>query len=220
MKETVKERRTISHDTYKATLCHNKKPALCVHTVIFQFKGRSLARAARRINAHYRYLARRLKRRSQGVLLRRAAKDSKNGDAFIPHTLTVRHKVTYHANELLSLYHDLEQNDGQARDAVCRMADTWRLCDGTVVTLKDFCKTPKLLRLAVAEAGRRAEAGQTPWFVRYAKLMRRYFDKSRFYLTEHGVALFWEAGVIAPASHGVQTVVVPYGDLGIKMPPL
>jgi hypothetical protein len=222
LKEAAKERRTLSHDTYKTTLYCKKEPVLTVYTDIFQFAGRSLTGATRRINAHYLYLAKRMKRRGQRTLYRRAlaARKSAGPAGFIPHTLSVKHKVTYNDRDLLSLYHDHAENDGQAREAVCRTADTWRLSEGVPVTLGDVCGGRKalrrLLRLAVTEAGQHRENGQAPYSGRYARAMRRHFDRSRFYLTDRGVALFWEAGGIAPAAKGLQVIVVPYEALGMK----
>ena len=223
MKRTAKECPTLAHDIYKTVLYDKKEPVLTVCNDIFQFAGRSLPRATRRINAHYRFFARRLEGLSRRTLYRRAVAAHKKGgsEGFVPHMLSVKHKVTYNKGNLLSLYHDHIQNDGQARPAVCRMADTWRLSDGVPMTLKDVCGTRKtwrlLRRLTVTEDRRLLESGQASFLTRSADGKRRRFGSSRFYLTDQGVVIFEEAGRITSTSQGVQTIVVPYQALSLSL---
>ncbi|MDR3207916.1 MAG: hypothetical protein LBT60_06235 [Oscillospiraceae bacterium] len=220
MKPTEKKPGTLSRATYEATLYQGAQPTLTLRANIFRLGGGHHSPGARRVNAHYQALSRRLARWGKGPLSRRAAAAKRRAgpEGFSPYGMTVTHQVTRAAGGLLSLYHDHTESDG-VRAAVCRTADTWRLNTGTPVTLPMLCGggkgVKKLLRLALQEAERQAPSN-VPFTAPYRKALRRRFRRDRFYLTDEGVALFWEAKNTAPAETGPVTVLIPYEAAGLE----
>ena len=174
-------------------------------------------RGIRRIDRYYQHLAQYLVRTWERRLYPIACEDAVQARAasypFQPYEVEITYQVTCLQDGLLSLYWDCRQRFGKARDTF-RQGDTWVLDTGSPLPMSSFfprgTKLRNLLPRAAAEqAASNAAAGTSVYFDSCPALLRRYFDRRRFYLTPDDLAFFYPSATVAPWEEGIAVFTVP-----------
>lgn len=173
-------------------------------------------RAARRINGYYRQIAQTLMKRARSELLPAAADEYKyaaeNGYPFRPYETTMKFTVSYNDQDILSLYYDVYDYMGGAHGSTKRFGDTWRSSTGWFLCLTDFFpRGTNVKRLltdnAILIADRQMAEGTHGYFEDYPKLIRKHFNRSKFYIVPEGVAIFYDQYAIGPYVEGIPVFV-------------
>ncbi len=192
------------------------------------FKGEAPKWALRRINSYYERFAKKLLRYVNTVLAENAMSDyeyrSENGFPFFPYELRSDFTVTLNKEGFLSLYTDVYEFTGGAHGNTRRFADIWHSDSGFPASVSDFFpRGANYKRLltdeATAEAARQMEEGTFMYFDNYPELIKKNFSKQNIYLTESGMALFFQQYEIAPYSSGIPVFVAAYNSETGPFPP-
>jgi len=179
-------------------------------------------RVSRRVKRFYQLQSRSFLRYCERCLLPQAAAEYQTALAFSGPLPAFRaeldYHVTYNQGGLWSLYTQSRETTGPGGTLVTRRGDTWDLAEGYPVPLKDFFPAgtawkKRLLTLAAEDIQRRERAGAGRFHEGWRRELRR-FNPQNFYLTEDGLAFFYPMYAIAPASEGIPTFVLPYGEGG------
>lgn len=121
-------------------------------------------------------------------------------------------EVTYSGGRLLSIYQDTYENMGPYKVALGRSAAVWDLFRGRKLSLDELFSDPYALNVRVSkiidravDEGRRDSPGSY-FYV---------FSPSRWgwYLTERGLAVFFQPETIAPQNGGLPLFFVPWDDI-------
>lgn len=129
----------------------------------------------------------------------------------------LHYQVTYNEGGLWSLYTQSREFTGPGLPLVTRRGDTWDLAAGYPVPLADFFPSglawkKKLLALAAEEIQRRERAGISRFHENWRRELRKYFNAQNYYLTAEGLAFFFPMYALGPASEGIPTFLLPYGE--------
>lgn len=158
------------------------------------------------------------------VLYRQAVCALRNSNAdgqetlFPPYDAVLKYQVTRCDSRFVSLYRDAYEYTGGAHGNTVRRSDTWSLPSGRAVQICDFF-SPKtnFKRLLLEEILYQADENMRKcpgiYFDNYRKLITRYFNPNRFYLTENCVAFYFQLYEIAPYVSGLVTFSVPFEKL-------
>ena len=197
-------------------------PALCVEIQLPEPEGLP-PRAARRIGGFYRLQGRAYLRYCEAELLPRAAELLRAGtDAFSCCTAALSGQITCRGGDILSLHTDSRECLGGPPELL-RRGDTWDTRTGMPQPLGSFF--PKgcavrtiLLRRAEEEILRQEAAGIARYHEAWRRELRRSFNPDNFYLTERGIAYYWQMHAIAPRAEGIPTFLQPFGEDGCRCP--
>ena len=129
----------------------------------------------------------------------------------------LHYQVTYNEGGLWSLYTQSREFTGSGLPLVTRRGDTWDLATGYPAPLSSFFPKgsawrKKLLSLASEEIQRRERAGAGRFHENWRRELRRRFNSQNYYLTSEGLAFFFPMYALGPASEGIPTFLVPYGE--------
>ncbi len=162
----------------------------------------------RRVNRYYEALADRWKKRWAGPLLdsakAAAGPDTPSWEASLNFTITRFQK------DCLSLYWESTEDVGARRPRRIRQGDTWRLPEGTPISLRELLPPRRWWRSPVLtevrrQIGERVNTGEAAFFEDWPALASRKFSPGRFYLTEAGPVVFYPIESLAPAMEGFPT---------------
>ena len=184
------------------------------------------ARAARRIERYYRLQCRAYLRYCERWLFPLAAslyREALASSAPLPCLRAeLTYRVTYDEGGLWSLYTQSRETCPGRPALLTRRGDTWDLASGWPAPLSAFFppRTPwrrRLLALAAEEIRRREAAGVSQYREGWRRALRRRFNSRDFYLTAEGLTFFYPMYALGPASEGICTFVLPYGE-GLLFP--
>jgi hypothetical protein len=135
----------------------------------------------------------------------------------------VNYTVSYNQNCFLSLYFDQYEYTGGAHGLTVRSSDTWNLQKSKRMELSDFFPMGKdyreyLLQRIINSIHTEFSAGNSMYFEDYEQRVRESFQPNHFYLTEEGIAIYFQQYEIAPYASGIPTFIIPYGPDGVIMP--
>lgn len=127
---------------------------------------------------------------------------------------TLQTTVTYHGDNLVSLYTDSVESGGERRIDL-RRGDTWDMTSGTPLRLTDFFPPHTLVRKrilsAVRETVEREERlGLYRYLPDWSVRIRRSFNPQNFYIGDEGLTVFYQTYAIAPPNEGIPTFFLPY----------
>lgn len=147
-----------------------------------------------------------------------------NAQALPVCTASLTYRVTRNRDGILSLYTQSREVCGGA-PFVQRRGDTWNLATGypipLAVCLPRRAPVKKLLCAAAAEEiARQESAGVSRYHEAWRRELRRSFNSQNYYLTEEGLAFFWQMHAIAPAAEGIPAFSLPFGTQGCQLPDL
>ena len=177
-------------------------------------------RSARRIHRFYRLQCRAYLRYCERQLFPRAAAECRRSLEASQPLPCCRAELTYHVtccrDGLWSLYTENRERVGSVRE-VLRRGDTWDLRAGYPLSLASFFPRKEnfratLLALAEAEIRRQEAEGTARYHEKWRRQLRRTFNRENYYLTDGGIALFWQMHALAPAAEGTPTFLLPWGE--------
>lgn len=159
----------------------------------------------RRVSRYYRALADRWIKRWEGPLLEQARAAAVADTP--PWEVRLEFTITLFERGLLSLTWQVTEDRGEHRPRRVRQGDTWRLPEGTPVTLRELLPPHRWWKGPVFEEVRRqigaqVNAGEAVFFPEWPSLVSRKFSPDRFYLTPEGPTIFYPQESIAPAMEG------------------
>ena len=141
---------------------------------------------------------------------------------FSPFQAELSFQITYQDSHFLSLYTQSRENAGTQKWYL-RRGDTWDLTTGYPVPLSDFFPPRsswkrQLLDFAEESIQQQEQSGIARYHEHPRKLLSRHFNPQNYYLTPDGLMFFFPMYAIAPATEGIPTFLVPYGNLGLQSP--
>lgn len=130
----------------------------------------------------------------------------------------LQYVVTYNAKALLSTYNDRYDYTGGAHGNTIRRSDTWSLKTGRVLPLSSFFPPNSdyvavILKQIQEQAKINMEENPGIYFDNYPELILQYFNPKNYYLTENGIAIYYQQYEIAPYSSGIIVFEVKTGNL-------
>jgi hypothetical protein len=142
-----------------------------------------------------------------------------NNFPFHSYEAYMEYTITYNANCILSLYVDKYEFTGGAHGSTVRSSDTWNLCSGINLTIKDYFEPGSDYRLMLTEEIiRQAEYNlqQNPgiYFEDYQGLIIKNLNQNSYYLTPLGLTIYFQQYDIAPYSTGIVEFTIPYSTIG------
>ncbi len=185
------------------------------------FSGETRPLALRLINRYYDHFTKELIYYCNNKLKPAAIEDLKyrteNGFPFIPFELRSDYTVTYNKGNLLSLYTDVYEYTGGAHGSTLRFSDMWHTPIGLPASVIEFfprgTRIKKVLTdAATAMAAEQIAAGTDMYFDDYPALIKKNFSYSNIYITETGLALFYQQYDIAPYAEGIPVFVIPFDN--------
>lgn len=186
------------------------------------FSGETRHIALRLINRYYEHFTKELIYYCNDKLKPSAIEELKyrteNGYPFNPYELRSDFTVTYNKDGLLSLYTDVYEYTGGAHGNTHRFADMWHTAIGLPASVLEFfpkgTKIKKVLTdAAAAIAAEQILAGTDMYFDDYPTLMKKEFSYSNIYITETGLALFYQQYAIAPYAEGIPVFITPFDNV-------
>lgn len=169
-------------------------------------------KADKRVNSYYKRIAKTLRRRARVDLLPSAVDEWRfaveNSYPFRPFETVMKYTVTNNDRDILSLYYDDYEYMGGAHGLTKRFGDTWRTSSGWFVELADFFAPGAnykriLTDNAVRQATEQTTAGTHQYFEQYPKLIKKYFNRTKFYILPESIAIFYDQYAIAPGFEGI-----------------
>lgn len=135
----------------------------------------------------------------------------------------VDYTVTYNQNCILSLYFDQYEYAGGAHGLTVRTSDTWNLPKSKKIELSElFPNRPDykeyIMETIIEQIESRMAEEDSMFFEKYRELVQQNFKTGNFYLTEEGVAIYFQQYDIAPYAYGLPVFVIPYGPGGATLP--
>lgn len=192
-----------------------------------QLRLRWPAEAAGRINRFYRTKALTFKRYCETELYYMAVKEYKysvaNGFPIRPYEADLAYTVTFDRDCYLSLYFDQYQFTGGAHGSTVRTSQTWNFPAGRRIALRQMFSPPVryrefILKTVQSQIAQEIQNGNNIYFENYEQLTRETFRSENFYLTDQGLAVYFQQYDIAPYSSGIPVFIIPYGQGGLITP--
>lgn len=193
------------------------------------FEGEVRPSALKRVNQYYERFTKKLLRYAN-TKLRSAAEEHyrysmENMFPFNPFELRSDFYITYNSDNTLSLYTDVYEYRGGAHGSTLRFADIWIVSLGCPASPAEFFPEGTnykslLINNAVELAAKQLSEGTAMYFENYETLIRKNFSSANIYLTQSGMALFYQQYAIAPYAEGIPVFIIPYNDeSGPSLPP-
>lgn len=181
--------------------------------------------ASSRINSCLIAQAEQFARYAEKELYCQAVKDyhnaQKEGYPFHAYTAQLQHQAAYNCHCHLSMYRDEYIFTGGAHGNTIRRSNTWDLRTGAMCSLAHFMCCKNYRKFVLEEILCQADAieQQNPgvYFEDYRKKIVQCFDECNFYLTDEGIAIYYQQYDIAPYAAGIQTFIIPY-SCNVKEP--
>ncbi|MEA4919593.1 MAG: DUF3298 domain-containing protein [Clostridiaceae bacterium] len=123
-------------------------------------------------------------------------------------------EVMYNKNGLLSIFMDTYEDMGMYRLTLGRTSATWNVRSSRRSELNQLFKNQQMLNNIVSKhIFKEVEESQNAYPGSY------YFDKRLFkrpwgyYLTDRGLAVYYQKGTVAPGNSGIPTFLIPWDAL-------
>lgn len=172
-----------------------------------------------RIERYFSYFAQQWISRWETVLYPAArnvfAEAQAQSKCFLPWTAALNYVITFQRPPLVSLYLEVSEHDHISHPRISRFGETWDCSTGYPRTLRSFFPPhsrrwkKELLDSMKAQAVQQLNSGESLLNHDCVQIMDRTFDPDRFYLTDHGVTLFYPLYVLGPYAEGIPTFTVP-----------
>lgn len=134
-----------------------------------------------------------------------------NGYPVRPFESLLVYEVTYNGNGLLSLYRDRYDYTGGAHGNTLRQSDTYSLKTGSILPLPAFFPDGfNYTKFLIEEILKLARKDPSIYFENYEELIVKYFNPRNYFLTEKGIAIYYQQYEIAPYSSGIIVFDIPY----------
>lgn len=210
----------ITAQTRKRVMKSNGVPVLTlsIRRPVFQDTGKTA-----RIERYFAKAAQQWEKRWETVLFPRACQALADaGETNCPFTCwqaELDYTVTFWRPPLLSLHLDATESGQGSRPLHIRAGETWDCACGYPCTLRSFFPAKarrwrrELMDSLRAQAAERLNSGESLLDPDCVQVMERTFDPERFYLTEHGLVLFYPLYVLGPYAEGIPVFTVPVPDL-------
>jgi len=118
-------------------------------------------------------------------------------------------------DSILSLYRDTHIIASDHRSCT-RSAETWDTQSGWLYDLKSFLPLEMnyrdVLKNVVEIAAKQEKAGTHKYFDNFAKRARKNFLPRNFYITDEGVAIFFDELTVAPRAEGIPVFMLEQGE--------
>lgn len=165
------------------------------------------SKQARRINTHYKAVMNHWERYVNKTLSKQAKKQyiflTKRGFLFHTFDFVIDFTVTLNEGETFSLYIDRGEYTGGANGTTVRNGDTWK--NGYPLRIKALETKKRRIQRQIADEIRRRQENGESYFEPVRKNVKKYYEPEQFYLTDKGVAVFYQEITIAPHSSGIIT---------------
>lgn len=173
--------------------------------------------AAFRISQYYKICADMTKEYCVNQLYAMAIKQYEhsiaNGFKPVAFDVTTDFEVTYNQNRILSLYTDRYVYGGGAHGNTKRTAETWDMQSGTKVTMEmlfpdnsDYESYVK--KQVIAQIKKQMKEGNAYYFDDYVENVNNTFNVNNFFLTDKGMAVYFQQYDIAPYSSGIPVFII------------
>lgn len=168
-------------------------------------------------NHENRKMALDLKEYAEGELYEQAKQmyeyNKKNGYPIMIYELIRECKITYHQEQLISLYCDEYIFEGGAHGNTLRKSQNWNLEIAREIPLQAFSKGNPyylidILKQINNEIAKQIEKGTGNYFPDYCQLVLETFRLENYYLTPKGIVIFFQQYDIAPYSSGIPIFLV------------
>lgn len=140
-----------------------------------------------------------------------------NNYPFSPYELVYTFTPTYNKSNIISLYADEYVYAGGAHGSTIRSSQNWNMSTGSQFSLPDLFNNDCLYIIYILkeifhqiEIQIENEAGS--YFENYAKLAVENFQSNQFYITDDGIAIFYQQYDIAPYSSGIPVFIINLGN--------
>jgi hypothetical protein len=169
------------------------------------------SKADKRINNYYKHIAKTLMKKARNELLPAAIEEWRyaleSSFPFRPFDTIMKYEVTYNTSDILSLFYDVYEYTGGAHGITKRFGDSWRSSTGWFLELADFFPRGTnykrlLIDNAITIAVKQTAEGTHQYFDNYRKLIRKYFNQTKFYILSSGITIFYDQYAIAPGYEG------------------
>lgn len=206
---------TINKQEYKREFIYDNVVVLNTSYESFVVDIRNYKIAESRINSYIdRQLFQFLKDNEYNLFIEaiRVYKEAvKNGYPIRTFESLLVYQVTYNANSLLSTYRDRYDYTGGAHGITIRKSNTFNLKTGANVPLDAFFPNNfNYGQFLIDEMIRIAKKDPSIYFENYQELIIKYFNPKSYYLTENGIAIYYQQYEIAPYSTGIVVFEIPY----------
>lgn len=150
--------------------------------------------------------------------VREYRKAIENNYPFRTFEAVLNYTVTYNRNCHFSLYRDQYEYTGGAHGSTIRYSDTWNLQTGRTVPLRSFFRqdinyVDFLTKYMIRQAKEQIEQGNNKYFDNYQELIIKNFKPKNFYLTQTGIAIYYQQYEIAPYATGIVDFIIPYSKV-------
>jgi hypothetical protein len=133
-----------------------------------------------------------------------------NGYPIRPFESLLVYQVTHNAFGLLSSYRDRYDYTGGAHGITIRKSTTFNLKTGAVIPLDAFFPSNfNYSQFLIDEMIKIAKKDPSIYFENYQELIIKYFNPKSYYLTEKGIAIYYQQYEIAPYSTGIVVFEIP-----------
>ncbi len=214
---TTKTIRQIMHCMNEEVLIYEISYPLFSSSVFFK--------SVQRLNNYYRESALMFEKYCRTALYRMACESAyeakEHGYTPIKFEVVQKFELTYNENCAISLYSDRYMFSGGAHGMTERFSDTFKLGGGLKrIELKAlFEDNFNYKNYIIKEITKQISLGDSSaFFDNYEQNVKDCFNKNYFYLTDSGMAIYYQQYDIAPYSSGIPTFILPYEKNG-AMPP-
>lgn len=211
--------------TIRQTMHSKNIPVLEYEISYPLFNSAVFFKSVQRLNNYYRENALLFERYCRTALYRMACESAheanEHGYMPIKFEAVQNFTVTYNENCAVSLYFDRYMFSGGAHGMTERFSDTFELGGGSKrIEMNDlFADNFPYAEYVINEIIEQISMGDSSlYFDSYEQNIKDCFNKNNFYLTDSGLAVYFQQYDIAPYSSGIPTFILPYEKNG-AMPP-
>lgn len=134
--------------------------------------------------------------------------NSSNGYPIMEYEIILEYNVTYNKDNIVSIYYDQYEFTGGAHGNTIRRSQNWNLYEGKMLLLSYFFpNNPYYVIDILIEINKQIKEqiqnGTNYYFDNYCELVLETFNLENYYLTEKGIAIFFQQYDIAPYSSGI-----------------
>ena len=210
---------TVNRITTKRSLLYSDTPMVSVSIERPAMNSPLFRIGQKRINAHFDIAAKSTEnyaiKKRYPEAVRIFLQSVRDGRKHFPSDILMSYKVTYNRTGIISLYIDRSDYDSSGETTV-RHGISRHVKTGFPVTLSEITEKPErrtkeqIISLVLEEAHKMEADNSVRFFPNLPKLLKKYYSKDNFYLTESSLAFYCQSGDIAPQSAGILTFNIPF----------
>lgn len=134
--------------------------------------------------------------------------NSSRGYPVMVYEVVLTPSITFNDKYMISLYYDLYQFTGGAHGSTTRSSQTWDLRISKILPLDVFYPNNPyyiidILKNINNQIKLQINSGSNVYFDDYCKLVLDTFNPENYYLTQNGIAIYFQQYDIAPYSSGI-----------------